>query len=57
MAGLDHASSKHGGNLFLDFLLLKMGITIWANIDRRGVGKKMDLGVKKLESVLVEPTK
>ena len=43
MAGLDHASSKHGGNLFLDFLLLKMGITIWANIDRRGVGKKMDM--------------
>lgn len=43
MARLDEVSIKHGQNLFLYFHFLEVWISIRADVDRSGLGKKMNV--------------
>lgn len=41
MAGLDEAGSDHGGDLLLNFGLLKMRVSVRLNVNGVGVGEEM----------------
>ena len=43
MAGLNEVGGEHGGDLLLNFGLLKMRISVGTDVDRSGLGKEVDM--------------